>query len=94
MDSDFVFEETYPGESQEGIDATSYGNAYFPREWVLKTFPINGNWFHMTSGMNQNVYLLRAKTPVRVAGRTLQMVKLVPLSYALRRWFASKLRKV
>lgn len=97
MNSDFVFEETYLGESPEGIDATGYGNAYFTREWVLKNLSDKWELVSHDLGMNQenqDVYLLRAKTPVRVAGRTPQMVKLVPLSYALRRWFASKLRKV
>ena len=97
INSDLVFEETYLGESPEGIDATGYGNAYFTREWVLKNLSDKWELVSHDLGMNQenqDIYLLRAKTPVRVARRTPKVDKLVPLSHPLRRWVASKLSKV
>lgn len=66
INSDFVFEETYLGESPEGIDATGYGCAFFTREWVLKN--LSGKWelVSLDLGMNQHnqdIYVLRAKSP-------------------------------
>ncbi|MER9335550.1 class I SAM-dependent methyltransferase [Mesorhizobium sp. M0293] len=62
LNSDFVFEETYLGQSPEGIDATGYGNAYLTREWVLKN--LTGKWRMLSVDFganqeNQDVYLLR-----------------------------------
>jgi len=62
--SDFVFEETYIGESPEGIDATGYGNAYFTREWVLRS--LSDKWDLVshdigTNQANQDIYILKAK---------------------------------
>ena len=70
INSDFVFEETYLGQSPEGIDATGYGNAYFTREWVLKNLSDKWQLVSHDLGMNQqnqDIYILRAKEAAPVS---------------------------
>jgi SAM-dependent methyltransferase len=95
INNDFVFEETYLGESPEGIDATGYGNAYFTREWVFKSLSDKWELISHDLGMNQrnqDVYLLRAKVPSSIVEREIPAVKQVPLSYSVKRWVANRLR--
>lgn len=75
MNSDFVFEEVYLGESPEGLSASGYGNAYFRRSWVERN--LSGKWEIVQFGpaenqANQDVYVLK-KLPA-LANRLSSMV--------------------
>jgi SAM-dependent methyltransferase len=95
INSDFVFEETYLGESPEGIDATGYGNAYFTREWVFKNLTDKWDLISHDLGMNQqnqDVYLLRAKALSRPIERVEHKERPVPRSYSVKRWWQRMLQ--
>jgi len=64
MNSNFVFEEVYLGESPEGLSADGYGNTYFTRDWVLGNLSDNWRIERLDPGQNQqnqDVYILRRK---------------------------------
>lgn len=90
INSDFVFEETYLGESPEGIDATGYGNAYFTREWVLKNLSDKWKLVSHDLGMNQqnqDIYVLRAKESAPISQQTDGAVPASPV----KRWVSKLL---
>jgi len=94
VNSDFVFEETYLGASPEGIDATGYGNAYFTREWVLRN--LSDKWDLIshdlgTNQRNQDIYVLRAKAPMRVAKPAIPAVQhAVPGKFSIKSWVVGR----
>jgi hypothetical protein len=62
INSNFVFEEIYIGESPEGISATGYGNTYLRRDWIFEN--LSSDWKMISvdfgaSQQNQDIYILR-----------------------------------
>jgi SAM-dependent methyltransferase len=64
LNSDFVFEEVYIGESPEGLSATGYGNTYFRRDWLISHLADQWRLMSFEPGLNQNnqdIYVLERR---------------------------------
>lgn len=64
VNSDFVFEEVYLGQSPEGLSAAGYGNVYFRRAWVERWLGDKWEIVYFGEGeneRNQDVYVLRKR---------------------------------
>ncbi len=64
VNSDFVFEEVYLGQSPEGLSAAGYGNVYFRRAWIERWLGDKWEIVYFGEGenqRNQDVYVLRKR---------------------------------
>jgi cyclopropane fatty-acyl-phospholipid synthase-like methyltransferase len=61
LNSDYVFEEKYVGQSPEGLDVQGWGNAYILRSWFVRNLADKWNLSSCEPGANQSnqdIYVL------------------------------------